>query len=88
MATRPPAPTTNATLLTALLIFTAYAAAQTPPLGLSTLYSFTDAPNGASHYASVVIGNGGALRHRQRKRAATGYSFLTDPAGRCRRHVD
>jgi hypothetical protein len=59
MATRPAVPTTGGTLLTALLIFTAYAAAQAPPLGLSTLYSFTGAPD--SGYSWVVIGNSGVL---------------------------
>ena len=60
MNTRLAVPTTCGVLFTALLTFTVSAAAQTPPLGLSTLYSFTGS-DGANPSAGVVVGSGGVL---------------------------
>ena len=63
MTTRRPALTTSGKLLTALLIFTAYTAAQTSPPRLTTLHEFAGHPNdgGNPGYGAMVIGKGGVL---------------------------
>ncbi len=55
-----PALTTGGTLLTAVLIFTTYTAAQSPPPTLTTLYSFTP-QRGGPPAAGVTIAAGGVL---------------------------
>ena len=63
MTIRRPALTTSGTLLTALLIFTAYTAAQTSLPRLTTLHEFAGHPNdgGNPGYGAMAIGKGGVL---------------------------
>jgi uncharacterized repeat protein (TIGR03803 family) len=83
MTIRRPALTICGTLLTALLISTAYAVAQTSTLRLRTLHNFTGGSDGASPVAAMVIGKGGVLYGTTLNGGSSGYGTvfsMTPPA--------